>query len=152
MCVTQFSKLVQLSEMEKRLQSNLKLVYKRPRILGNLIRCYRKLTFGLHEGMDGGMSGPCGKCALCSNHASHNSMVSLIKHIRTPDGERRLTQKLDCMGLWWYLRAPCKNCDNYYVGQTMTSKQCNVGLNMYRRDGVVARASALQSVDLGFTP
>ena len=59
-------------------------------------------------------------------------MVSLIKHIRTPNGERRLTQKLDCMGLWWYLRAPCKNCDNYYVGQTMTSKQCNVGLNIER--------------------
>ena len=102
-CVTQFPKLVQSSEMRKRLQSNVKLVYKRPRILGNLVRCYRKLSFDLHESMDGDMSGPCGKCALCGNHASHNSMVSLIKYIRTPNGERRLTQKLDSMARW-YLR------------------------------------------------
>ena len=102
-CVTQFPKLVQSIEMKKRLQSNVKLVYKRPRILGNLIRCYRKLSFDLHESMDGGISEPYEECALCGNHASYNSMVSLIKHIRTPNGERRLTQKLDSMVLW-YLR------------------------------------------------
>ena len=127
-CVTQFPKLVKSNEMKKRLQSNVKLVYKRPRILGNLIRCYRKLSFDVHEGIDGDMSWPCGKCALWGNHASNNCMVSLIKHIRTPNGEHRLKQKLDFMSLR-YLHAPCKNCDNYYVEQTMTSKQCNVGLN-----------------------
>ena len=100
-CVIQFPELVQSSEMEKSLQSNVQLVYKRPRILGNPVRCYRKLSFDLHESKDGGMSGRCGKCALCGNHASRNSMVSLIKHIRTPNEECRLTQKLDCMGLWY---------------------------------------------------
>ena len=94
---------MQSSEMEERLQSNVKLAYKRPRILGNLVTCYRKLTIGLHESMDGDVSGPCEKCAMRGNYASHNSMVSLIKHIHTPNGECRLKQKLDCMGLW-YLR------------------------------------------------
>ena len=103
LCVSQFLKLEQSREMEKRLQSNVKLAYKRPRMLGNLVTSYRKLSCGRHEGMKGSMSGPCGKCALWDDYASHGSMVSLIKHIRTPNGKRRLTQKLNCMELW-YLR------------------------------------------------
>ena len=118
--VTQFPKLLRSSQMEKRLQSNVMLAYKRPQTLGNFVARYKKLSFGPLEGKDGGISGPCGKCALCGNHGSHNSMVPLMKHIRTPNGVRPLTQKLNCKDYGIYA-ACCKNCDNYYVGQTMTS-------------------------------
>ena len=77
-----------------------------------------KLSFSAYEGMD--IFGPCGRCALCGNHGSRNSMVPLMKHIRTPNGERRLKQKLNCKDYGIYA-AGCKNFDNYYVGQTMTS-------------------------------
>ena len=96
------------------------LAYKRPQTLGNFVARYKKLSFGPLEGKDGGISGPCGKCALCGNHGSHNSMVPLMKHIRTPNGVRPLSQKLNCKDYGIYA-ACCKNCDNYYVGQTMTS-------------------------------
>ena len=79
--VTQFPKLLQSSQMEKHLQSNVMLAYKRPQTLGNFVAHYKKLAFGPLEGKDGGISGPCGKCALCGNHGSHNSMVPLMKHI-----------------------------------------------------------------------
>ena len=80
--VTQFPKLLRSSQMEKHLQSNVMLAYKRPQTLGNFVARYKKLSFGPLEGKDGGISGPCGKCALCGNHGSHNSMVPLMKHIR----------------------------------------------------------------------
>ena len=118
--VTQFPKLLRSSQMEKRLQSSVMLAYKRPQTLGNYVTCYKKLSFGPLEGKDGGISGPCGKCSLCGNHGSHNSMVPLMKHISTPNGVRPLTQKLNCKDYGIYA-ACCKNCDNYYVGQTMTS-------------------------------
>ena len=60
LCATQFPQLEQSREMEKRLQSNVKLAYKRPRILGNLVTSYRKLSFGFHEGMNGAYLGPVG--------------------------------------------------------------------------------------------
>ena len=70
--------------------------------------------------MDGAISGPCGRCALCGDHGSLNFVVPLIKHIRTCNGEDRLSQKLNCKDYGIY--AACrKNCKNYYVGQTMTS-------------------------------
>ena len=94
--VTQFPKLLRSSQMEKRLHSNVMLAYKRPQTLGNFVARYKKLSFGPLEGKDGSISGPCGKCALCGNHNSHNSMVPLMKHIRTPNGVRPLTQKLNC--------------------------------------------------------
>ena len=106
--------------MEKRLQPNVMLAYKRPQTLGNFVTCYKKLSFNPHEGKDRGISGPCGKCALCGNHGSHNSMAPLMKHIPTPNGERRLTQKLNYKDYGIYT-ACCKNCDNYYIDQTMTS-------------------------------
>ena len=81
--------------MEKRLQSSVMLAYKRPQTVGNFVTCYKKLSFGPHEGKDGGISGPCVKCALCGNHGFHNSMIPLLKHIRTPNGVRPLTQKLN---------------------------------------------------------
>ena len=43
-----------------------------------------------------------------------------MKHIRTPNRVRPLTQKLNCKD-YGICAACCKNCDNYYVGQTMTS-------------------------------
>ena len=102
--------------MEKRLQRNVRLAYKRPRTVGNVVTCYRKPSFGLHEAM----SRLCDRCALCGNHGSQNSMAPSMKHIRTPNGERRLTAKLNCKDYGIY--ATCrKNCDNYYVGHTMTS-------------------------------
>ena len=58
--------------------------------------------------------------APCGNHGLHNFMVPLMKHIRTLNGERHLTQKLNFKDYGIYA-ACCKNCDNYYVGQTMTS-------------------------------
>ena len=118
--VTQFPKLLRSSQMEKRLQSSVMLAYKRPQTVGNFVTCYKKLSFGPLESKDGGISEPCGKCALCGNHGSHSSMVPLMKHIRTPNGVRPLTQKLNCKDYGIYA-ACCKNCDNYYVGQTMTS-------------------------------
>ena len=88
--------------------------------MGNFVAYYKKLSFGSHEGKDGGISGLCGKCALCDNHFSPNCLVSLIKHIRIPNGVRPLTQKLNRKDYGIY--AACrKNCDNYCVGQTMTS-------------------------------
>ena len=118
--VTQFPKLLRSSQTEKRLQSSVMLAYKRPQTLGNFVTCYKKLSFGPLESKDGGISGPCGKCALCGNHGSHSSIVPLMKHIRTPNGVRPLIQKLNCKDYGIYA-ACCKNCDNYYVGQTMTS-------------------------------
>ena len=118
--VTQFPKRLRSSQIEKSLQSNLMLAYKRPQTLSNFVTCYKKLLFGPHECKDGGISGPCGKCALCVDHCSHNSMVPPMKHIHTSSGERRLTQKLNCKDYGIYA-AYCKNCHNYYVGQTMTS-------------------------------
>ena len=94
--VTQFPKLLRSSQMEKRLQSNVMLAYKHPQTLGNFVARYKKLSFGPLEGKDGSISGPCGKCALWGNHGSHNSMVPLMKHIRTPNGVRPLTLKLNC--------------------------------------------------------
>ena len=73
------------------------LEYKRPQTLGNFFTCYKKLSFGAHECKSEGISGP----NVCGNHGSHNSMVPLMKHIRTLNGERRLTQKLQRL---WYLR------------------------------------------------
>ena len=116
---TQFPKLLRSSQIKNCLQSNVMLAYQRPQTLGNFVTCYRKLLFGPHEGNDGGISGPCSKCALCGNHDAHNSMVQLMKYIRTPNGERRCTQKLNCKDYGIYA-AHCKNYDNYYVGQTMT--------------------------------
>ena len=81
--VTQFPKLLRYSQMEKSLQSNVMLAYKRPQTLGNFVARYKKLAFGPLESKDGGISGPCGKCALCGNHGSHNSMVPLMKHTNT---------------------------------------------------------------------
>ena len=118
--VIEFPKLLQCSQIEKHLQSRLMHAYTRSQTLGNFVTCYKKLSFGLLEGKDGGISGPCGKCALCGNHGSHNSMVPLMKHIRTPNGVRSLTQKLNCKDCGIHA-ACCKNCENYYVGQTMTS-------------------------------
>ena len=43
-----------------------------------------------------------------------------MKHIRTPNGIRPLTQKLNCKDYGIYA-ACCKNCDNYQDDQTMTS-------------------------------
>ena len=43
-----------------------------------------------------------------------------MKHIRTSNGECRLTQKLNCKDYGIYA-ARYKNCDNYYVGQAMAS-------------------------------
>ena len=106
--------------MENRLQSNVMLAYKRPKTLGNFVTCYKKLLFSPHKGKDGGISGPCGKCALGGNHGSHNSMVPLMKHIRTLNGDGSLTQNLNCKDYGIYV-ACCKNCDNCFVGQTMTS-------------------------------
>ena len=106
--------------MEKRLQSSVILAYKRPQTLGNFVTCYKNLSSGPLEGKDGSISGPSNKCALCGNHGSHNSMVPLIKDIRTPNGVRPLIQKLNCKDYGIYA-ACCKNCDNYYVDQTMTS-------------------------------
>ena len=117
--VTQFPKL-RSSQMEKRLQSSVMLAYKRPQKLGNFVTCYTKLLFDPLEGKDGGISKPFGKCALCGNHGLHNSVVPLMKHIHTTNGVRPLTQKLNCKDCGIYA-ACCKNCDNYYVGQTMTS-------------------------------
>ena len=95
------------------------LAYKRPQTLGNFVNCYNMLSVGPLEGKDGSISVTCGKCALGGYHGSHNSMVPLLKHIRASNEERRLTQKLNCKGYGIY--AACyKNCDNYYVGQTMT--------------------------------
>ena len=106
--------------MEKRLRSNVMLAYKRPQILGNFVTCYKKLSFGPHEDRNGGIFGPCGKCALYDNHGSRNSMVPLLKHIRIFNGERCLTQTLNCKNYDIY--AACfKNYDIYYVGQTITS-------------------------------
>ena len=97
--------------MEKRLQSSVIVAHQRPQTLGNFVNCYKKLSFGPLVGKDAGISGPCGKCALCGNHRSHNSMVPLMKHIRTPNGVRSLTQKLNCKDYGVYA-ACCKNCDN----------------------------------------
>ena len=118
--VNQFPKLMRSSQMKKRLQSSVMLANMGPQTLGNFFTCYKKLSFGFFEGKDEGISGPCGKCALCGNHGSHNSMVQLMKHIRTPNGVRPLTKNLNCKDYRIYA-ACCKNCDNYYVGQTMTS-------------------------------
>ena len=95
------------------------LAYKRSQILRNLVTCYRRLSFGAHEGLDGGMSGPCGTCALCGNGSSHNSMALMMKCIGTPNGKRRLTQKLNCKDYGIYV-ACSNNCDNYSDDQTMT--------------------------------
>ena len=56
--VTQFPKLLRSSQMEKRLQSSVMLAYKRPQTLGNLVTCYKKLSFGPVEGKDGAYLGP----------------------------------------------------------------------------------------------
>ena len=72
-------------------------------------------SFDPHESRDWGISGLFGKYALCVNHGSDKSMISLMKHIRTPNGERRLTQKLNCKDDGIYA-ACCKNYDHYYVG------------------------------------
>ena len=94
--------------------------YKRPQTLCNYVTYYKKLSFGPLENKDGDIYGPGGKCALCGNHGSHNYMVPLMKHIHTPTGVRPLTQKFNCKDYGIYVVC-CKNCDNYYVGQTMTS-------------------------------
>ena len=91
------------------------LAYKCRQTLGNFVTCYKKPSFGPLEGKDGGISGSCGKCAPCGNHGSHNSVVPLMKY-----GVRPFTQKLNSKDYGIYA-ACCKNCDNYYVGQTMTS-------------------------------
>ena len=94
------------------------LAYKRPQTFGNFVTCYKTLSFGPHESKDGGISGPCGKCAICGNHGSQNSMVPLVKYISTPNVERHLIPKSNCKDYGIYA-ACCKNCDNYYVGQTI---------------------------------
>ena len=104
----------------KRLQSRVMLAYKRPQTLGNFVPCYKKLSFGPLEGKNGGISWLCCKCALCGYHGSHYSIILLMKHIRTPNGVRPLTQKLNCKDCGIYA-ACCKNCNTYYVGRTMTS-------------------------------
>ena len=63
---------------------------------------------------------PCGKCALCGNHGSRNSIAPMMKHIRTPNGVLPLTLTVNCKDYGIYAGC-CKNCDNHYVGQTMTS-------------------------------
>ena len=57
---------------------------------------------------------------MCGNHGTRNFMIPQMKHISTPNGERQLTQKLNCNDYGIYA-ACCKNSDNYYVGQIMTS-------------------------------
>ena len=32
----------------------------------------------------------------CGNNGSHNFMIPIMKHIRTPNGERPLIQNLNC--------------------------------------------------------
>ena len=48
--ITQFPKLLRSSQMDKCIQSNVMLAYKRPQTLGNFVTCYKKLSFSPNEG------------------------------------------------------------------------------------------------------
>ena len=50
--ITQFSKLLRSSQLEKQLQSNVMLACKRSQTLGSFVTYYKKLSFGPHEGKD----------------------------------------------------------------------------------------------------
>ena len=69
-------------------------------------------------------SGPCGKCLLCGNWGKGDSMVQTnnILQVKIENKIKKfaIKTKLTCTDAGIYV-ASCNNCDETYVGKTMTS-------------------------------
>ena len=76
----QFTKLLQLSNQEKKLKLEAIIVYKNPITLTTKLTNYKKL-FQILPNKDNPGSYSCGKCALCETFKNYKNMVETVGFI-----------------------------------------------------------------------
>ena len=115
---TNFPQLLKLSKKEKQLSPNAMVTFKRPQTLSTLITNYKALAHKVS--VEEGFSHPCGKCLLC-DRGREAGMVEKTNLIKIKHGKSiKLKKQLTCKNSGVYA-AKCSECDEYYVGQTITS-------------------------------
>ena len=116
---TQFTKLLQLSNQEKKLKLKAAIVYKNPTTLATKLTNYKKLSQILPN-TDNRSSYPCAnKCALCGNIKNYKNIVKTVDSIISHSNSQKfnLKQHFTCKNYGIYV-AECKFCKMQYVGQT----------------------------------
>ena len=112
--VTQFTKLLQLSNQKKKLKPIAAIVYKIPPSLAAKLTNYKKLSQILSNTDKPGLY-LCGKCTLCGNFKKYKHMTKTVPHSNSK--KFNLKQHLTCKNCGIYV-AECKFCKMQYVGQT----------------------------------
>ena len=115
---TQFTKLLQLSNQEKKLKTEAAIVYKNPPTFATKLTNCKKLCQILPN-TDNPGSNPCGKCALCGIFKNYKNMFKTVSSIILHSNSKKfnLKQHLTCKNYGIYV-AERKFCKMQYVGQT----------------------------------
>ena len=111
---TIFPNLLKLTEREKQLNQNVMITYKRPQTIATLLTNYKKLAHEVNN--EEGISSPCGKCLLCKDTMVKKTSLVKLKNRKTI----KLKKNLNCKNFGIYA-AKCSECEEFYVGQTITS-------------------------------
>ena len=115
---TNFPNLLKLTKKEKQLNPNTMITYKRPNTLATLLTNYKIIAH--QPNADKSISYPCGKCMLCDRNGN-KGMVKITDSLKLKTGKLiKLKKKLNCKNFGIYA-AECMECNEYYVGQTITS-------------------------------
>ena len=100
-------------------QVKLRFAYQKPDSIQSM--CFNPRTL---EADTNAESGPCGKCLLCGNWGKGDSMVETTNILKVKIENKikkfAIKTKLTCVDAGIYV-ASCNNCDETYVGKTMTS-------------------------------
>ena len=93
------------------------VTYKLPQTLSTQITNYKTIAHKIN--IEEGFSHPCGKCLLC-DRGGKGGMVEKTNFIKLKHGKSiRLKKQLTCKSSGVYA-AKCSECNEYYVGQTIT--------------------------------
>ena len=90
------------------------VTYKRPQTIATLLTNYKKLAHEVNN--EEGISSPCGKCLLCKDTMVKKTSLIKLKNKKTI----KLKKNLNCKNFGIYA-AKCSECEEFYVGQTITS-------------------------------
>ena len=115
---TNFPNLLKLTDKEKQTNPNAMVAYKRPQTLSTLLTNYKIIAHKVN--VERGISQPCGNCMLC-DRGGKDGMTIKTDHIKLKTGNIiKLKKHLNCKNFGIYA-AQCNECEEYYVGQTITS-------------------------------
>ena len=125
---TSFPNLLRLTKMEKTLNNEAMITYKRLTTVGQLLANYRSLAHSeASNQQQRGYSGPCGHCALSGKFGKHDAnMVLKVTALHSKGKLFPLRQVLTCANYGIYV-ATCKLCGKQYDGQTQINFR-NVGI------------------------